>query len=286
MARLGAKVSRSEISSTLKNTFSFGIFWCNRPHISFLGLIGYTVRSGGKLFRMKTLLNFSSKALSNSFSLKTSFRFEFLYYIAPHLFSWPIGLNGTIGGKSVTERGFVHPKNQVFGCNFLMKPARYLFSGPNWLYGAFGCKIVPDENFAQFCLKSPLKFVFPKNTISVWIFVLNRTSPIFLATRTRWHDWGKSVTERSFVHPKNHVFGWNFLMKSTLYLSSGSNWLYGAFGGNFWVQLAIWCVRGQNCSGRKLCPILPQKPAQIRFSKKHVFGLNFCTKSHLTYFLG
>jgi hypothetical protein len=37
-----------------------------------------------------------------------------------------------------------------------MKPAPYLFSGPNWLYGAFGGKIVPDENFAQFCLKSPL----------------------------------------------------------------------------------------------------------------------------------
>ena len=40
-----------------------------------------------------------------------------------------------------------------------MKPAPYLFSGPNWLYDAFGGKIVPDENFAQFCLKSPLEFV-------------------------------------------------------------------------------------------------------------------------------
>ena len=29
-----------------------------------------------------------------------------------------------------------------------------------------------------------------------------------------------------------------------------------------------------------------QKPSRIHFSKKHVFGLNFCTKSHLTYFLG
>ena len=37
-----------------------------------------------------------------------------------------------------------------------MKPSPYLFSGPNWLCGAFGGKIVPDENLAHFCLKSPL----------------------------------------------------------------------------------------------------------------------------------
>jgi hypothetical protein len=37
---------------------------------------------------------------------------------------------------------------------------------------------------------------------------------------------------------------------------------------------------------RKLCSILPQNPTRIRFSKKHVFGLNFCTKTHITYFLG
>ena len=47
-----------------------------------------------------------------------------------------------------------------------MKPASDIFSGPNWLYGAFGGKIVPDENVAQFCLKSPLEFVFPKYTFS------------------------------------------------------------------------------------------------------------------------
>ena len=43
----------------------------------------------------------------------------------------------------------------------------YLFSGPNWLYGAFAGKISPNEIFAQFCLKSPLKFIFPKNSFSV-----------------------------------------------------------------------------------------------------------------------
>ena len=75
-----------------------------------------------------------------------------------------------------------------------MKPAPYLFSGPNWLFGAFGRKLFSDENFAQFCLKSPLKFVFLRNTFSNWIFVLNCTSPIFLAKRTRWHVCGQKVS--------------------------------------------------------------------------------------------
>ena len=198
MARLGAKVSRSEVSSILKNMFSVRIFWWNRPHTSFLGLIGYMVRSGAKLFRTKTLLNFASKAPSNSFFQKTRFRFEFLYYIAPHLFSWPNRLDGVIGGKSVPEWSFILPKKHVFSRDFLTKPAPYHFSEPNWLYGAFGGKIVPDENFAQFCLKSPLEFVFPKNTFSVWIFVLNRTWPIFMAKRTRWRYWGQKCLGAKF----------------------------------------------------------------------------------------
>ena len=198
MARLRAKASRSEVSTIQKNTFSDGILWWNRSHTSFLGLIGYMVHSGVKFFRTKSLLNFALKALSNSSILKTRFRFEFLYWIAPHLFSWPNGLDATIVGKSVTERSFVHPKKHVFGWTFLIKPASNLFSGPNWLYGAFGGKIVPDENFTQFCLKSPLKFVFPKNTFSIWIFVLNRTSPIFLAKRTRWHDCGQKCPGAKF----------------------------------------------------------------------------------------
>ena len=167
MARLGAKVFRSEVLSTLKTSFSVGIFWWKWPHTSFLDLIGYMVRSGAKLFWTKTLLNFSSKALSYFFFQKTRFRVEFLYKIAPHLFSWSNGLDGRIGGKSVPEWSFVHPTKHVFDWNFLIKPATYLFSGPNQLYGAFGGKIVSNENFAQFCLKSPLEFVFPKNTFSV-----------------------------------------------------------------------------------------------------------------------
>ena len=175
MARLGAKVSRSEASSILKNTFLVGIFWWNRPHTSFLGLIGYMVRSGAKLFRTKTVLNFASKALSNSFFQKTCFqktcfRLEFLYLIAPHQFYGPNGLDGAIGGQSVMEGSFFLPKKHVFSRDFLTKPDPYLFSGPNWLYRAFRGKIVPDENIAQFCLKSPLNFVFQKNTFSVGIF--------------------------------------------------------------------------------------------------------------------
>ena len=170
MARLGAQVARSEVSSFPKSTFSVGIFWWNRPHTSFLGLLGYMVRPGAKLFWMKTLLNFASKALSNSFFQKTRFRFEFLYQIEPHLFCWRSRLDGANGGKSVPERSFVHPKKHVFRWNFLMKPALYLFSGPNWLNGAFGGKIGPGENFAQFCLKCPIEFVFPENTFLVGIF--------------------------------------------------------------------------------------------------------------------
>ena len=178
MARLGVKVSRSEVSSIPKNSFSVGIFWRNQPHTSFLGLIVYIVSSGAKLFRTKTSLNFASKALPNSFFQNTRFSVWILYKIALHLFSSPNGIDGAIGGKSVPERSFIHPKKLVFGRNFLTKPTPYLFSGPNWLHGAFGAKIVPDENFAEFCPKSPLKFVFPKHTFSVWIFVQNCTSPI------------------------------------------------------------------------------------------------------------
>ena len=162
MARLGAKVSRRKVSSIPKNTFLFGIFWRNRPHITFQGLIGYLVRSGAKLFWTKTLFNFASKALLNSFFQKTHFRFEFLYQIAPHLFSWPNGLDGTIGGKSLPKWSFVHPKKHIFDWNFWMKPAPYLLSGPNWLYRALGGKIVLDENFAQFCLKALSNSFFRK----------------------------------------------------------------------------------------------------------------------------
>ena len=121
-----------------------------------------------------------------------------MYKITPHLFYGPNGLDGAIGGKSVLEQSFVHPKKQVFVRNFFTKLAPYHFSGPNWLYGAFGGKIFPYENFAQLCLKSPLEFVFPKDTFSTRIFVVNRTSPIFLAKWTRWLNWGQKCPGAKF----------------------------------------------------------------------------------------
>ena len=105
-----------------KNTFLVGMFWRNRPHTSFLGLIGYMVRSGANLFRSKTLLNLSSEALSNSF--------------------------------------------------------------------------------------------FPKKTFLVWIFVLNRTSSIFLAKRTRWREWGQKWPGAKFRPPKKTRFRLEFFYKT------------------------------------------------------------------------
>ena len=76
------------------------------------------------------------------------------------------------------------------------------------------------------------------------------TSSFFQKTRFRFKFWyeitphlfyrpngldgaigGKCVPERSFVHPKKHVFDRNFLTKPAPYHFSGPNWLYGAFGG-------------------------------------------------------
>ena len=158
-----------------------------------------------------------------------------------------------IGGKSVPERSFVHPKKHVFGCNFWMKPAPYAFSGHNWLYGAFGGKIVPDENFAQFCLKSPLNLVFFQKTSFRFEFLYKIAPHLF-----SWPNGidgaigGKSVLDRSFVHPKKHVFGWNFWMKPAQYLFSGHNWLYGAFGGKIVPDenFAQFCIKSPPEIGR------------------------------------
>ena len=181
MPRLGAKVSRSEVSSILQNTFSIGIFWKNRPHTSFLGLIRNMVRSGAKLFRTKICSILPQKPSRIRFS-----------------------------------------KKDVFGLNFCTKSHLTYFLGQTDLMARLGAKVSRSE--ASSILQK---------TFSIGIFWKNRPHTSFLG----------------LIH--------------------------------------IWYVRGRNCSGRKLCSILPQKPSRIRFfSKKHVFGLNFCTKSHITYFPG
>ena len=162
MARLGAKVSRCEVSSILKNTFSVGIFWWNRPHTSFMGLISYMLRSGAKMFRTKTLLNFASKALSNSFFQKT--RFSVWIFVLNR--TSPIFLVKRTTwhdwGQKCPGVKLRRSQKTVFDWNFLMKLAPYLFCGPNWLYRALGGKIVLDENFAQFCLKALSNSFFRK----------------------------------------------------------------------------------------------------------------------------
>ena len=95
----------------------------------------------------------------------------------------------------------------------------------------FGGKVVPVENFAQFCLKSPLEIVFPKNMFSVWIFVLNRTSPIVLVKRTTWHDWGQKCLGVKLRPSQKTRFWLEFFAETSPYLISWPNWLYGAFGG-------------------------------------------------------
>ena len=140
---------------------------------------------GGKIVPDENVSQFCLNSPLEFVFPKNTYSVEFLYKIAPHQFYGSNGLDGAIRGKSFPERSFVLPKKHVLSSDFLTKPAPLLVSGPNCLYGAFVGKVVPDENFAQFCLKSPLKFVFPKNTFSVWTFLLNRTSPIFPAKRTR-----------------------------------------------------------------------------------------------------
>ena len=182
MARLGAKVSQSEVSSILKNTFSVWIFWWKRPHTSFLGLIGSMVRSGAKLFRTKTLLNFASKALSHSF------------------FS----------------------KKHVFDLNFCTKSHLTYFLCQTDYMARLGAKVSRSEVSS-----------IPKNTFSMGIFWRNRPHTSFQALI------GYTVHSAAIL----------FRMKTLLNFNSK------ALSNSF-------------------------------FSKKHVFDLNFCTKSHLTYSLG
>ena len=198
MARLGAKVSRSEVSSILKTTFLVGILWWNQPHTSFLGLIGNMACSGVKLFRTKTLLSFASKALSNSFFQKTRFRFELLYWIAPHLCSWPNGLDARLGAKvSRSEVSSILKTTFLVGILWWNRPHTSFLGLIGYMVRSWP-KLFRTKTLLSFASKSPLKFVFPKNTFSVWIFILNRASPIFLAKRTRWHDWGQKCRGAKF----------------------------------------------------------------------------------------
>ena len=149
------------------------------------------VRSEAKLFRTKTLHNFPLNPLSNSFFPKNTFSvWIFVLNCTSPIFLAKRTRWHDMGQKCPRVK-FRHPKNDVFGWNFLMKVAPYLFSGPNWLYAAFGAKLFRTKTLLNFTSKALSNSFFPNNMFSVWIFVQNRTTPIFLAKRTKWHDRGQ-----------------------------------------------------------------------------------------------
>ena len=166
--------------------------------------------------------------------------------------------------KALTKSFF--PKKR-FRSEFFYETAPHLILGPNGLYGAFGGKIVPDENFARFCLESPCEIVFLKTTFSVRIFLRNRTSPFFGAKQTIWRVFGPNCSGAKFRFSEN-IFSTIFFYET-------------APSPIFWAKRSIWRVWGQNCSRRKLRLILPRKSLRNRFSLKHVFGPNVFTKLHL-----
>ena len=181
-----------------------------------------------------------------------------------------------------------------------------------------GPKLFRTKNSFHFESKAP-KIVFTKNKFLVRIFLRNRPLTIFRAKRSVWRVWGQNccirklrsilsrkspksffwktrfrpkffyetaphlffrpnglygtiggniVEERSFVLPKTHVFCPNFFTKRPPHLFWEPNELYGAF-------------RGKTVSDENFAPFCLRSPRN-RFSEKHVFGLNFFTKPHLT----
>ena len=199
MARFGEKVSRSEVSSILKNTFSFWNFLMKPASYIFSGPNWLYGAFGGKIVPDENFAQFCLKShLKFVFPKNTFSIWNFVLNRTSLIFSAKRTIWHICGQKvSRSEVSSILKNTFSVGIFCWNRPHTY-FSGPNWLYGAFGGKIVPDENFAQFCLKSPLKFIFPKKTFSIWIFVLNRTSPIFLAKQTRWHDWGQRCPGAKF----------------------------------------------------------------------------------------
>ena len=162
MARLGAKVSGSEVSSILKNTFSVGIFWWNRPHTSFLGLVVYMVLSGAKLFRTKTLLNFASKALSNSFFQKPRFRLEF--YNKSHLtyFHGQTDYMARLGAKVSRSEVSSILKNTFSVEIFWLNRPHTSFLGLTGYMVCSGAKLFRTRTFLNFASKALLKSFFQK----------------------------------------------------------------------------------------------------------------------------
>ena len=227
---------------------------------------------GGKTVSDENVAPFCLERPLNNFSEKHVFGPNFFYKNTPKLFSGPNGLYDAIGGKIVPEQSFVFPKKHIFDPNFFTKLPPQLFLGPNGLHGAFGGKIVSDKNFAPFGLERP-RNLFSEIHVFCPNFFYENASQLF----SGWNGLygaigGKIVLKWSFVSPKKHVFDPNFFTKPSLHLFSGPNELYGVFG-------------SQTVSGENFTPFCLERP-QNRFFEKHVFDLNFFTKTHLSYFRG
>ena len=159
MARLGAKVSRSEVSSILKNTFSVGIFWWNHPHTSFLGRIGYMVPSGAKIVLNENFAQFCLKSPLEFVFPKNTFSVRIF---APHLFSWLNGLDGTIGGKSDPVWSFVHPKNTFSIGIFWWKQPHTSLLGLIGYIVCSGAKLFSTKTLLNFASKALSNSFFRK----------------------------------------------------------------------------------------------------------------------------
>jgi hypothetical protein len=138
------------------------------------------------------------------------------------------------------------PRNRFFekhvsGPNFFTKRPPHLFSGPNGLCGVFRGKIVPNENFAHFCLKRPQNRFSEKHVSGPNSF----TKPpphIFLGPNGLFDAFqGRIVSDENFAHvclkhyrnrfSQKHVSGPKFFTKPPPHLFPGPNGLCGAFQG-------------------------------------------------------
>ena len=156
MARLGAKLFRSEVSYLWKNTFMVWIFLLNRPLTYFRGQTDCLVCLVAKLFRMKT---------------------------SPHLAS------------EASE--IVFPKNTFSVRIFLLNRPLTYFRGQMDCLVCLGAKLFRTKTSPHLASEAS-EIVFPKNTFSVRIFLLNSTTATIRAKRTIWRDWGQNCSGVKF----------------------------------------------------------------------------------------
>jgi hypothetical protein len=143
-----------------------GSFLQNRPLTNFRGQTDYVARFETKLSRLKTSLAFALNGLEIVFSEKHVFG-PFLRNCLSPIFEakwnmWRVSIQNCLGRKLRSLLPKTAPKSFFQKTRFrsvFTKPPPHL---PNGLYGAFRDKIVPNKNFARFCLKRPRNHFFQK----------------------------------------------------------------------------------------------------------------------------